>query len=111
MGTVCFFETIVSAYESTRRHNPEQHRLPHRSENLKSLTVHDGDDNDNQKAYVINISLTSPNFAAEWLTLLFRIWEVPSLILPGEQVAWRWLSPGLFLYIFFFWVVAPCSLV
>jgi hypothetical protein len=26
METVCFSETLVSTYESTRRHNPEQHR-------------------------------------------------------------------------------------
>jgi hypothetical protein len=29
METLCFFETLVSTYESTRRHNPEQqHRQP-----------------------------------------------------------------------------------
>jgi hypothetical protein len=33
---VCFSETMVSTYESTRRHNPEQRRHSHRSENLKS---------------------------------------------------------------------------
>jgi hypothetical protein len=32
----CFSETSVSTYQSTRRHNPEQHRHPHRRENLKS---------------------------------------------------------------------------
>jgi hypothetical protein len=35
METVSFSETSVSAYESTRRHNPEQHRLLHLRENLK----------------------------------------------------------------------------
>jgi hypothetical protein len=35
--TVCFSETLVFTHESARRHNPEQqHRLPHRRENLKS---------------------------------------------------------------------------
>jgi hypothetical protein len=37
MEIVCFSETLVSAYESTQRQNPEeQHRHPHRRENLKS---------------------------------------------------------------------------
>jgi hypothetical protein len=37
METVCFSETLLSTYESTRRHNPEeQHRHPHRRENLRS---------------------------------------------------------------------------
>jgi hypothetical protein len=35
--TVRFSETLVSTYESTRCHNPEEHqRYPHRCENLKS---------------------------------------------------------------------------
>jgi hypothetical protein len=34
---VCFSETLVSTYETTRRHNPEEQALdPHRRENLKS---------------------------------------------------------------------------
>jgi hypothetical protein len=38
--TVCFSETLVSSYESTRRQNPEQqHRHPHRHENLKSHNI------------------------------------------------------------------------
>jgi hypothetical protein len=37
MKTVCFTETSVSTYKSTRRHNPEdQHRHFHCRENLKS---------------------------------------------------------------------------
>jgi hypothetical protein len=37
METVCFSEMLVSAYESTRRHNPEEERRHlHRCENLKS---------------------------------------------------------------------------
>jgi hypothetical protein len=36
MKRECFSETLVSIYESTRRHNPEQHRHAHRRENLKS---------------------------------------------------------------------------
>jgi hypothetical protein len=36
METVCFSEILVSAYESTQRFNPEQHRHPYRCENLKS---------------------------------------------------------------------------
>jgi hypothetical protein len=36
METVCFSETLVSTYKSTRRHNPEQHRHLHHRENLKS---------------------------------------------------------------------------
>jgi hypothetical protein len=33
-------ETLVHTFESTRRHNPEeQHRHPHRRENLKSQSV------------------------------------------------------------------------
>jgi hypothetical protein len=36
MKTVCFSETLVSTYESTRRLNLEQYRHPHRRENLKS---------------------------------------------------------------------------
>jgi hypothetical protein len=39
MDTVCFSETLVSTYESIRRHNTEQHRHLHSRENLKS---HDG---------------------------------------------------------------------
>jgi hypothetical protein len=33
METVCFSDALVSTYESTRRHNPEE---VHRRENLKS---------------------------------------------------------------------------
>jgi hypothetical protein len=37
METVCFSETLVSTYKSTRRYNPEdQHRHLRRRENLKS---------------------------------------------------------------------------
>jgi hypothetical protein len=37
METVCFSETVISTYESTWRQNPEQqHRHPHRRENLIS---------------------------------------------------------------------------
>jgi hypothetical protein len=37
MERVCFSEMLVSAYKSTRRHNPEeQHRHLYRRENLKS---------------------------------------------------------------------------
>jgi hypothetical protein len=37
METVCFPETLLFTYESTRRHNPEeQHRHPRSRENLKS---------------------------------------------------------------------------
>jgi hypothetical protein len=36
METVCFSKMLVSAYESTRRHNPEQHCHPHCCENSKS---------------------------------------------------------------------------
>jgi hypothetical protein len=36
METICFSESLVSIYESTRRHNPEQHRHLHRRENLRS---------------------------------------------------------------------------
>jgi hypothetical protein len=40
METTCFSETLVSTYESTRRHNPEQqHRNPHRHENLDLCSV------------------------------------------------------------------------
>jgi hypothetical protein len=40
MGAVCFSEMLVSIYESTRRHNPEeQHRHLHRRDNLKFLIV------------------------------------------------------------------------
>jgi hypothetical protein len=35
METVCFSETLVFTYESTRRHNPEQHYHLHRRQNLK----------------------------------------------------------------------------
>jgi hypothetical protein len=36
MATVCFSETLVSSYEATLRHNPEeQQRHPHRHDNLK----------------------------------------------------------------------------
>jgi hypothetical protein len=38
METVCFSETFVSAYESTRRYNLEEHHDLHRRENLKSYT-------------------------------------------------------------------------
>jgi hypothetical protein len=35
--TLCLSETLVSTYRSTRCHNPEeQHRHPHRREDLKS---------------------------------------------------------------------------
>jgi hypothetical protein len=38
METVCFSETLMSIYESTRRHDPEkEHRHLHCRENLKSL--------------------------------------------------------------------------
>jgi hypothetical protein len=36
METACFFETLVSTDESTRRQNPEEHHDPHRRENLKT---------------------------------------------------------------------------
>jgi hypothetical protein len=36
METVCFSETLVSTYESTRRQNSEKRHHPHRLENLKS---------------------------------------------------------------------------
>jgi secreted PhoX family phosphatase len=36
METVCFSETLVSTYESTRHHNPEEHQHLHRRENLKT---------------------------------------------------------------------------
>jgi hypothetical protein len=39
METVCISETLVTEYESTWRHNPEQHRHLHRRENL-NLTVY-----------------------------------------------------------------------
>jgi hypothetical protein len=35
MKAVCFFETLVLAYESTQRHNPEGKHHLHRRENLK----------------------------------------------------------------------------
>jgi hypothetical protein len=35
-----FSETLLSTYESPRRHNPQgQNRHPHRRENLKSLNI------------------------------------------------------------------------
>jgi hypothetical protein len=41
MDPVWFSETMASTDESTRRQNPEeQHHHPHRSEKLKSHTVH-----------------------------------------------------------------------
>jgi hypothetical protein len=40
METICFSETMVPTYESTRRHNPEEeHRQLVRRENLKSPTL------------------------------------------------------------------------
>jgi hypothetical protein len=36
METVSFPETVVSAYESNQRHNPEKHRHPQHRKNLKS---------------------------------------------------------------------------
>jgi hypothetical protein len=36
MKTVCFFKTLASTDESTRRQNPEEHHHPHHRENLKS---------------------------------------------------------------------------
>jgi hypothetical protein len=36
MEAVCPSETLLSTYESTRRHNPEQYHTLHRRENLKS---------------------------------------------------------------------------
>jgi hypothetical protein len=36
MEKVRFSETLVSTYESARRHTPEEHRHLHRRENLKS---------------------------------------------------------------------------
>jgi hypothetical protein len=36
MEVVCFSETLVSTYESTRRYNPEQHRHLHRCQNPKN---------------------------------------------------------------------------
>jgi hypothetical protein len=42
MQTLCLSETLVFTYECTRCHNPEQHRHPHRRENLKSHTEYDG---------------------------------------------------------------------
>jgi hypothetical protein len=36
METVCFPEMLLSTHESTRRHNPEEHRHLHRRENDKS---------------------------------------------------------------------------
>jgi hypothetical protein len=36
METLCFSETLVSTYESTRRHNPEEQNHLNRRENLKS---------------------------------------------------------------------------
>jgi hypothetical protein len=41
METVCFSETLVSTYESTRHHSPEQHRHFHRRENLTFLSYAD----------------------------------------------------------------------
>jgi hypothetical protein len=39
MGTLCFAETFVSTYESTRRHNPEEQNCDlHRLKNLKCHT-------------------------------------------------------------------------
>jgi hypothetical protein len=40
MEVVCFSETLVCIYESTRRHSPEErHRHLHRRENLRSHTM------------------------------------------------------------------------
>jgi hypothetical protein len=40
MEAVCSSETLISIYESTRRHNPEdQHQHLHRRENLESPTL------------------------------------------------------------------------
>lgn len=36
---VPFYKAVVSTYESTWRHNPEEHRHSHRLENLKCLRV------------------------------------------------------------------------
>jgi hypothetical protein len=36
MEKVWVYETLVSAYQSTRRHSPEEHRHSHRCESLKS---------------------------------------------------------------------------
>jgi hypothetical protein len=38
METVCLSETLVSTYESTWRHSPEEHRHPHSHKNLKYHT-------------------------------------------------------------------------
>jgi hypothetical protein len=40
METVCFSESLVSTYESTQHHNPEeQYRHPEHCENLKSHMI------------------------------------------------------------------------
>jgi hypothetical protein len=40
METACFVETLVTTYESIRRHNPQdQHGYLHRCENLKSHRI------------------------------------------------------------------------
>jgi hypothetical protein len=41
MGTLCFSETLVSAYESARRHNPEQQNRFQYRENLKFVWCFD----------------------------------------------------------------------
>jgi hypothetical protein len=38
METACFFETLASTGESTRRQNPEEEHL-HRRENIKSHII------------------------------------------------------------------------
>jgi hypothetical protein len=39
METVCFTETLVPSYESTRRLNPEEQHHIHRRENLRPPNV------------------------------------------------------------------------
>jgi hypothetical protein len=43
MKTVCFSETLVHSYQTTRCHNPEDENINHHRENLKHVTPECGD--------------------------------------------------------------------